>query len=253
MSAKSETHRGQQFVGIVGFTARAEALVQRGGEHRSRHGFVDCRFDRPSAFAGVRHPSGKLRKARILDQGSRREVQEPGCYYTASPPHFGDVLEVQVVLVMLRVAQGRGLSVNLALLPLSYIGGVQHGQTFGIGRHDSVLDAVVNHLDEMAGAVGTAVQVALFGGAIEFFATGRARYVTDTGGKRREDWIEVLNHVLFAANHHAITTFEAPHTATGAYVHVVNLLSCELPGALDVVNVIRIAAVDENVACLQMR
>src|SRR5262249_141376 len=63
---------------------------------------------------------------------------------------------------------------------------------------------------------------------------------------------EVLDHLLLAADHHAVTAFEAPHTAAGAHVHVVNLLRCELFGALDVVNVIRVSAIDENVACLQM-
>ena len=57
----------------------------------------------------------------------------------------------------------------------------------------------------------------------------------------------MLNYFLLAADHHAVTTLQAPNAAAGAHVHVVNLLRCELLGARDVVNVIRIPAVDENV------
>ncbi len=61
-------------------------------------------------------------------------------------------------------------------------------------------------------------------------------------GSRRFD------HVLFAADHHAVAALEAPDAAAGAYVHVVNLFRGEFLGAADVVYVIGIAAVDQNVA-----
>src|SRR5215471_12149109 len=40
MSAKFVTHGRQEFVSIVCFAAGAEALVERGGEDRGRHGLV---------------------------------------------------------------------------------------------------------------------------------------------------------------------------------------------------------------------
>ena len=45
------------------------------------------------------------------------------------------------------------------------IRGTQHVESFGVGSHEAVLDAVVDHFDEVAGAVRAAVQVALLGGA----------------------------------------------------------------------------------------
>ena len=147
---------------------------------------------------------------------------------------------------MLRVAQGCGFSVNLAL-SLSHIGGTQHRQSFGIGGHDSVLNAVVDHLHKMTSAIWAAVQVTLFGGAIEILATGRARDVACAGRKRRENRIEALDHVVFPANHHAVAAFQAPYTAAGSHVHVVDPLRRELLGAPDVVDVVGIAAVDEDV------
>src|SRR6266536_1966603 len=177
MSAELVTHGGQEFICKVGFAAGAETLVKRRGENRCRHRFVDCGFDRPASFARVRHSSGKFRESRVLNQGARRKIQEPRCDYTAAPPYLGDVLQIKFVLVMLRIPQGGCFGVDLAALALSDVGGAQHGQSFRIGCHDSVLDAIVDHLYEMAGTVGTAVQVALFGAAIEIFATRRARYV----------------------------------------------------------------------------
>src|SRR5262249_21286563 len=45
MSTELETHRREQLVLIVRFAARAEALIERGGKHRHRHGLVDSGLD----------------------------------------------------------------------------------------------------------------------------------------------------------------------------------------------------------------
>ena len=65
-----------------------------------------------------------------------------------------------------------------------------------------------------------------------------------------EDRIELLNRFLGAADHHAVTTIQAPHPAAGAHIHVVNSVIPELPGAANVVFEIRVAAIDENIARL---
>ena len=72
--------------------------------------------------------------------------------------------KIEVVLVVLGVAQRRGLRVDRVPF-LADIGVPEDVHPLGIGRHDAVLDAVVHHLDEMAGAVWAAMQVALLGGA----------------------------------------------------------------------------------------
>src|SRR5438128_10888159 len=100
---------------------------------------------------------------------------------------------------MLGVAQWRRLGVDRMLF-LAHVGVAQDAEPLSVGGHEAVLDAIVDHLDKVAGAVGTAVQVTLFGGAIKFLASRRARDVARTRRQRREDWIEVLDHVLFAAN-----------------------------------------------------
>src|SRR5262249_56528442 len=103
--------------------------------------------------------------------------------HAATPPDLGDVPKIEVVLVVFWIAQGRGLRVNL-VLSLPDICGTQHGQSFGVGSHNPVLNSVVDHLDEMAAAVRAAVQVALFCGAIDPFAARRPGYVADARRER---------------------------------------------------------------------
>ena len=67
---------------------------------------------------------------------------------------------------------------------------VEDVEAFGVGGHEAVFDAVVDHLDEVAGAVGSAVEVAVFGGAAELLAAGGARSYADAGGEGFEDGVE---------------------------------------------------------------
>ena len=73
---------------------------------------------------------------------------------------------------------------------------LQDVETFGIGLHQAVFDAVVHHLDEMAGADRTGVQIALFDARIAAVAAGRARDVADAGRQRGEDRIEPVDDGL---------------------------------------------------------
>ena len=87
----------------------------------------------------------------------------------------------------------------------------------------------MDHLDEVAGAVGAAVQVALLGSAIEFLAAGRARNIAGTRSESRENRIEVLDDLFLAADHHAVAALQTPHAAAGAYVNIVNLSAERVP------------------------
>jgi len=109
----------------------------------------------------------------------------------------------------------------------------------------------VHHLDEMAGAVRSTVEVALFRGAFELFTSRSARNVAPAGRQRREERGEAFHDVVFAADHHAVAAFQAPDAAAGSDVHVVDFLRRQLLRAPDVVDLIGIAVVDEDVARLQ--
>ena len=184
--AKSKAHGRKQFVLVIRLAARGEPFVERGGQHRHRHAFVDGRLDRPAAFAGIGDPAGEFRQLRVRSQRGGRQVQQPRGDHAAAPPDLGHVGQIEVVLVMLRIAQRRRFGVGFALL-FADVGGLQNAQALGVGGHDAVLDAVVDHLDEMAGAVRTAMQIALFGGAAQLLASRRARNVADARRQRGED------------------------------------------------------------------
>ena len=85
------------------------------------------------------------------------------------------------------------------------------------------------------------------------FAAGRAGNVADARRERREDRIEVLHDRRFAADHQAVAALQAPDAAAGADVDVVDAPLGELAGAADVVVVVRVAAVDDDVAALEQR
>src|SRR5437867_10496034 len=110
----------------------------------------------------------------------------------------------------------------------------------------------MNHLDEVTGAVWPAMQVTLLGGAAGLFTPGRARYVACAWSQRGKDWIELLDNLLLAADHHAVTSLQSPDAAARSHVHIVDSLRREFLGAPDIVYVIGISAVDQNVLCFKM-
>ena len=173
--AELEAHGRQQLVLEVRLAARREPLVEGGREDLGRDPLVDGRQDGPAPLAGVGDPPREPREVRRLEQRDRRQVEQPRGDDAAAPPDLGDVGEVQVVLVVLGVAERRRLGVHLAALRLADVGVLQDVEPLGVGRHQPVLDAVVDHLDEVAGTVRPAVEIALFGGAADLLAPGRPR------------------------------------------------------------------------------
>jgi len=63
----------------------------------------------------------------------------------------------------------------------------------------------------------------------------------------------VLDHLVLAANHHAVTSLQTPYTSAGAHIHIVDLPRSKLICTSDIVHIIRIASVDEDVSCLEVR
>src|SRR5262245_32533021 len=104
MTAEFVPHGRQQLVAEVRLAARAEALVQGGGQDRDRHRLVDGRSDRPPPLAGIGHAPLEALELRVLDECGGRQVEEPRGNDAAASPHLGDVGQIEVVLVMLGIA-----------------------------------------------------------------------------------------------------------------------------------------------------
>src|SRR5580704_14258889 len=102
------------------------------------------------------------------------------------------------------------------------VGVLQDVEPFRVRGHQAVLDAVVYHLYEVAGTRGAAVEIALLGGATQFFATRSAINRAAPGGERLEDRIEVLHDVRLATDHLAVAALKSPHAAAGSAIHIMD-------------------------------
>ena len=77
--------------------------------------------------------------------------------------------------------------------------------------------------------------------------------VAGSGSQCCEDGIKLLNYCILTADHHAIPAFESPDTAARADIHIVQVLWREFFRTPDIIDVIRIAPVDDNVSRFEMR
>ncbi len=128
------------------------------------------------------------------------------------------------------------------------VGVLENVEALGVGGHQTVLDAVVDHLDEVACAGGAAVEIAFFGGAACFLASRSTRSVSASRSERFENGIEMADGVVFAADHLAIAALQSPHAAAGADINIVNALFRKLLGAANIIDVIGVATIDDDVA-----
>src|SRR5262249_18853342 len=188
---------------------------------------------RPAAFAGILDHAFEPGELRIGRQRACGQVEQPRTDHAAAPPYFSDVGEVQIEARVL----GQSLAVSV----------LQNIETFGKGLHQSVFDAVMDHLDEMAGAARPAMQVTELHARVAAIATERARHIAEPRRQRLEYWIEAVDDGFGPANHHAVAALQAPDAAPGADIDVMNAAAFEHCGAPDVVFPKRIAAVDYNV------
>ena len=174
----------------------ASATVQRPSPESATYGAMPC-------------------ERRILLQGIRGQIEQPGAHDAAVAPDFGDLVQVELELALV----------------------LQDREAFGVGLHQSVLDAVVDHLGVVAGADRPDAAPA---------PIRRRR-------QRLENRAQALDHGLVAADHQAIALGEPPHAAAGARIDVVNLTLRHGGGAPLRIAIIRIAAVDDGVARREQR
>ena len=133
--------------------------------------------------------------------------------------------KIEIILVVLGIAQRRRFGVDRVLL-FADVGVAQDAHPLGVGGHDSVFDAVVDHLDEVAGAVGTAVQIALLGGAAE---SSRVPVCAEChrcpGASVAKIGSRCFTTAGLAANHHAIAALQTPDAAACSDIDVVDVSS----------------------------
>jgi hypothetical protein len=72
-------------------------------------------------------------------------------------------------------------------------------------------------------------------------------------GASGKDRIEMVHDVRLAADHQAVAILQAPDTAAGPYVHVVYAALLQLPGAANIQTIVRVTAVDDDVAAIEQQ
>src|SRR5208283_3644258 len=77
VSAKLESHGGQQSVLEIRLAARREALIEGRGKDGHGYRLVDGGLDCPPPLARVREPARESRELLICGQGGRRQVEQP--------------------------------------------------------------------------------------------------------------------------------------------------------------------------------
>src|SRR5215213_3450228 len=112
---------------------------------------------------------------------------------------------------------------------------LQDIEALRIGLHQSVLDAIVDHLDEVPGPVRSGMQVALPRPGVVPLAAGRRYDLPCPRRERAEDRIEPLHHLALAADHQAIAALQSPYAATGPDIEIVDAAWAQRLGARDVV------------------
>src|ERR1700730_18221968 len=208
--AEAEAHGRQHPFPECVLLPRAEPCIERRGEHVRRNRFLDRGLDGPATLAGILDEAGETLQLWILRQRGGAEIEQPGRNYAAAPPNLRDIQHIQRKALVL----GQILRVLVT----------QNVEALGVGLHQSVLDAVMHHLDEMPGAARAGVNVAALGAGIAFLVARCARDVAQTGGERREDRVEAIHSLLLAADHHAVTALYAPDAAGRAAIDVANAL-----------------------------
>src|SRR5260370_35397062 len=174
MTAKLITHRRQKLIREIVLTERTESLIKRRSQHRSRNSLNDPGLDRPAPFTRVRNSADQTPHLRILEQRSRSKVQQPRGNDASTPPNLGHIRQIEVVLIMFRIAQRRSLSIDLSRM-LANIGSFQHTKPLRVSRHHPILNPVVHHLDEVSTAIPSTVQIPLLGGPPNLLAPRSTR------------------------------------------------------------------------------
>src|SRR5579862_2412668 len=213
MSAKSVSHDGQHAVGEVVFLARANTPDERFGNHGGRHVEIDSFEYRPATLAGIGDVGLQTVQGGVVFEGVGGKVEQPAAHHAAVAPDLRDLREVEIELFLL----------------------LHDGEAFGEGLHHTVLNAIVHHLDEVAG-------------------TGRADMapaLVFAGSEGFEDGPEIFNRLLVAPNHHAVALFQAPYAAGRSHVDKLKALGGDFLVMSLRVLVVGVTAIDKDVAGIE--
>src|SRR5215471_12997912 len=237
MSAEAFAHSRQDFLPKRVLTTRPKPRKKRRRENVDRYGFIDCRLHSPPAFAGILDETGISIETRICHESRRSKVEEPGGDDAAAPPHFSDIGDVEVEPLGLRQHVGPCV--------------LEDVETLRVRLHQAILDPIVHHLHEMAGAVRPGMDVAAPDARVASVSAWGCRHVANSRREGAKDRVEAVDDLLFAADHHAVPALQTPHAAACSDVDVMQPALPKCRGPANIVLPERVAAVDEDIARLK--
>src|SRR4051794_10802217 len=130
VAAELVAQRGEHAGRIVALLARVEAGVEGGGQRGRRHGHLDAVGHHPAALARIVDVALQAAElVALLLEGALGELAQPRAHDRAAVPQRRDLLELDREL-----------------------GLVHEVEALGVRLHHPVLDAVVDHLHEVARA-----------------------------------------------------------------------------------------------------
>src|SRR6266404_769265 len=208
MTAELVPQRSRDLSREVDLVSGGEPREERRGDHGCGNALRDRLVDRPAAFARILDVRRDVvQVAAVLLERRMEQLEEPRADDGAVAPDPRDLLQVELEL------------------------GVLHDlEALRIRLHQSVLDAVVDHLHEVACSRRADVRIAVL---------RRERF---------EDRLEALHRFGIPADHQAEADLETPDPARYARVDEAQLVClCLAVTSLRVAEV-RVAAVDDRVA-----
>ena len=216
---------GQQFLAEL-------ALLGLGGQRTGEHGLGDA-GNRGTEFEGGddRPAAGALLAGGVHDDVNERLA---GLGVNVAEDLGGDFDQEGGQLALVPLGEDLGL-----LGGLDAGTGAEQVEGFADDLHVGVFDAVVDHLDEVAGAVGA--------------DPGAAGLAVHLGGDLLEQRAEGLVGLLRAAGHDGGAVQRAFFAAGNADAHEVQVLLGQCGFAAAGVLVVRVAGVDDDVAGFQQR
>src|SRR5664280_1190416 len=128
----------------------------------------------------------------------------------------------------------------------------QNVKSFGVGSHQSVFNAVMDHLDEMAGSGRPAMEITLLDRATNLFPSRCTRDIAASRSERLEDRIEVQYGIALTSDHHTITALDPPYAAARSHVDIANTFELQFFGSPDIINIVRVASINDDVSLLHL-
>ena len=161
----------------------------------------------PASLAGILHVAANPLESRVFRERPLGQLEEPRAHHAALVPQAREPLEIVTVLAR-----------------------PQDLEALGVGLHQAILDAVVDHLGEVARARGADMEPTV----------GRSERVE---GRR-----EPSDRIGVAAQHHAKTLLEPPDPARGPHVHELHSASLEAFVTTTRITIVGVSPIHDEVA-----